>query len=63
MSESSGKSLYRVRYRKDGKDMRFYIMAENAISAIIDFQLRTGETRECVICMEVAVGHDWKRVL
>lgn len=55
---------HRVRYTgKDGEEERFYIMAENAIFAINDFQLRTGKTQECVICVEVFVGHQWIKVV
>lgn len=53
---------YRIRYQKKTEERLFYIKAENASSAVTDFLLRTGSTRECVISVEESAGREWKRV-
>lgn len=64
MNNQQKKRHYRITYRKPGGSQGAYFIAEeNAEFAIIEFKLRTGNSRECVICVDVQQGKDWIRAL
>ena len=64
MNDQQRKRHYRITYRKpDGSQGTYFIAEENAEFAIIDFKLRTGNTRESVICVDVQQGRNWVRAL
>ena len=64
MNNQQRKRHYRITYQKaDGFRGACFIAEENAEFAIIDFKLRTGNSRESVICVDVQLGKDWVRAL
>lgn len=64
MRDAVRKSHYKIYYRrKDGTHGTYFIASENAHFAVTDFMLRTGQSRESVISVEVQGGRRWVRVL
>lgn len=51
---------HRIRYTsKLGEPRLFYVKAANVHSAVLDFQLRTGNDKDCVTSVEAMVEHKW----
>lgn len=64
MNNQQRKMHYRITYQKvDGSRGAYFIAEENAEFAIIDFKLRTGNSRESVIRVDVQMNKDWVRAL
>lgn len=60
----SEKNSYRVQYQnKSGEVRYYYTKEENAIFAVTDFCIRTGNPRESVISVEAYLGHVWEKTL
>lgn len=64
MNNQQKKRHYRITYRKpDGSQGAYFIAEENAEFAIIEFKLRTGNSHESVIRVDVQMNKDWVRAL
>lgn len=62
--ERTPKNPHRIRYsRGENKMGLYYILADNADDAILEFVMRTGRERSSVIQVEVRVGKHWSKVL
>jgi len=55
---------FRITYKgKDGQPRYYFIAAENAVDAISDFRIRTGNGKKTVIAVDIEDGTCWKRTL
>lgn len=61
---SASKANFRITYRGENGTLCYYfIAAENMISAVTHFQLRTSVSQERVVMVEIQEGRRWKRTL
>lgn len=63
VQRDSSSRYYRITYhRENGTQGQYFTTEVNGEFAILDFILRTGNSRESVISVEVRVGKRWRRV-
>ena len=55
---------FRIHYKKEnGQSGIYYIRETNAGFAVTAFLLRTGNSRESIVSVEISYGRNWERVL